>query len=179
MKKLLVLLTVFALLCINTLAFGDTAAAVAPQTANAGKTFDVVLVFYGNVTEAVQFELEYDKTLLSLENVSALPEKWIAEYAESFLVYDTDLEHALDGETELIKLTFTVLENVSKKTSVTVRFNDIEDNNGQLSEAGSTVVLLPKMRIGDIDGNGNVTARDRMILSRYLDSWDGYDIYFD
>ncbi|MBR4184579.1 MAG: hypothetical protein IKQ87_02335, partial [Clostridia bacterium] len=30
----------------------------------------------------------------------------------------------------------------------------------------------------DIDGDGDITAKDRMILARYLAKWTGYEQYF-
>lgn len=32
---------------------------------------------------------------------------------------------------------------------------------------------------GDIDGDGFITAKDRMILARYLAGWQGYNQYFE
>ena len=34
------------------------------------------------------------------------------------------------------------------------------------------------LEAADLDKNGTVNTRDAMILARYVNGWEGYDIYF-
>ncbi len=161
----------FTLLAVNVHALGTAAEAVAPEKVRAGEELDIVLMYCGNETEAVQFELEYDEELLLLDGASAAQDGWSAEYADSFVVYDTDLEHPLNGRKALVTLTFTVLDDIKSATDVTVLFKNIEDDSCILSEAECVITLLPKTIKGDIDGDGSLTANDRMMLARFVAGW--------
>jgi len=55
--------------------------------------------------------------------------------------------------------------------------------SSRVSAAGETTFIPTKRDadgrlIGDIDGNGAVTGKDRLILERFLAGWDGYDKWF-
>ena len=67
-------------------------------------------------------------------------------------------------------------------------FGDV-DGNGEVEVVDATwiqrhlvsidIPFTIDLKTADIDGDGQVTQADKVILSRYLAHWEGYDKYFN
>lgn len=65
-------------------------------------------------------------------------------------------------------LTFNAL--AVENTSVEITELHTLESSRFLGSVSSTKII-----VGDVDGDGNVTPTDRMILARYIAKWDGYE----
>ena len=88
-------------------------------------------------------------------------------------VYFVDQINSAPGST----IEFEVLPKLPTETMAMTLFITSDDGKAAVSVPLSylAAAAATDYKIGDVNADGNVTAKDRMILVRYLAGWDGYD----
>ena len=86
-----------------------------------------------------------------------------------------------DDEVTLLTLIFTVPSDAEVSTVYDVKFNGTGNTFGDSDEELITVkktdgkvTVKGDYLVGDVDNDGKVTQKDRIMLSRYLAKWSGY-----
>lgn len=95
-----------------------------------------------------------------------------------FLGYGGDAKtgRLLTGEVELISLTYTITDSANYKLTVkSGSFKACYSGERHMTDNRYIcTVRTGDVMKGDVDGNGKVTARDCLILTRYLAGWSEY-----
>ncbi len=142
----------------------------------------------GTVTE-VKEDVDGDKTEDVLYNGSdKLTVKYDKATAEKYymvwLVEGTTLPSSDPGKVYFVDqataagttVTLDVTPKLPTKTMQMTLFITSDDGKATVSVPVSYLAgAASDFKIGDVNMDGNVTAKDRMILVRYLAGWDGYD----
>ena len=129
--------------------------------------------------QGVQGVLTFDTQQLTLLSMEAVPDGWIAETGAegTFIVYDDSLEAPLTGTQTLARLTFAVQEALPANTEITVQLTT-ENEHADTAEA-QLVMIVRTVLPGDVNADGSVDDKDRMLLSRFLADWNISAYMFD
>lgn len=164
-------------------------------TAKAGKTVTMNLSLKNNPgVNSVRLHLSYDTEALTLTDVKDLG--ILGEFTMDssqmtklplIISWEGDkFENNFTEDGAFAALTFEVKPGVPEgQYSVSVSYDEeqydianTELNNVHLDIVNGGVTVK-NIEPGDTDGDGSITNRDRMILSRYLAGWSGYDEMID
>jgi len=166
----------------------DAQITVGNASARAGGTISVPVVVSNNPgIVSMTLKVSYDTSVLTLTGVtdtgllsgSMHTTKYTSPYT---LTWENDTASAnIKVNGTLVYLLFTVSANATEGTSmisITTPMDGIYDYDGDNVdfEMISGSVEIRNYIIGDVNGDGSVTNKDRLVLSRYLAEWDGYDI---
>ena len=159
-------------------------------TGRAGNTVDVTISLKNNPgINSVRIAVGYDTnamTLTAIKDAGLLGElsNDPSQMSKSpyTIVWEGDkFDKNFTDNGTIATLTFAVKEGVSEGTyPITIRYDedkyDIMDVNMEIVhlDVVNGGVAVKNVIIGDADGDGEVTPRDRVILSRYLSNWGGY-----
>jgi len=153
----------------------------APEEVNVGAAFDVVVKVEASAA-ALQYEVAYDSKLELVETTAA------DSYAEeSFLAYDdsgiwltgdnvTGENPVLNGIAnktltgKFVTLTFKATEEVESATiTVSVLGGNADEKYVTFDDASASVkAVKPPYTLGDVNGDGEITARDILRLKQYV-----------
>ncbi len=134
--------------------------------------------------------VHYDTNALRLKSVSDKGLVPGAMHSNDLTMMPYRLNWANDTASEnitangdIVVLTFEVLENAPiGKTKIEVSYRSEYDNildvefNPVYFEVNAGEIDISNVLIGDVDGNGVITQKDRMVLARYIAGWTGYSI---
>lgn len=159
-------------------------------TGRAGNTVDVTISLKNNPgINSVRIAVGYDTnamTLTAIKDAGLLGElsNDPSQMSKSpyTIVWEGDkFDKNFTDNGTIATLTFAVKEGVSEGTyPITISYDedkyDIMDVNMEIVhlDVVNGGVAVKNVIIGDADGDGEVTPRDRVILSRYLSNWGGY-----
>ena len=159
-------------------------------TARAGSNVDVTISLKNNPgINSVRIAVGYDTnamTLTAVKDAGLLGElsNDPSQMSKSpyTIVWEGDkFDKNFTDNGTIATLTFAVKEGVSEGTyPITISYDedkyDIMDVNMEIVhlDVVNGGVAVKDVIIGDADGDGEVTPRDRVILSRYLSNWEGY-----
>ena len=88
---------------------------------------------------------------------------------------DAKTGRLLTGEVELISLTYTITDSANYGLTVkSGSFKACYSGDKAMTAPYTCKVRTGDVMKGDVDGNGKVTARDCLILTRYLAGWSEY-----
>ena len=160
------------------------------RTAIIGNTVEVKILMKDNPgVTSMRLHVSYDKSALTLVGVQDGEILGTKNHPENLNTYpyilswvnDTVHEnYANDGT--LVTLTFAVspgaeLGDYDIQVSYDNSLDEITDVD--MNTVDFTVIngilSVTNVLIGDVNGDGKVTSKDRIILSRHLDNWEGYE----
>ena len=181
MKRIIsyLLSALFILSCISAGAFasGEPRYTLSDTTVNAGDVFTVEVAIADNPgIISLRFKVEYDSTALELQSVTdtgllkgyTAPSPTIASpytlrWADSAATSDNSASGAVE------KLTFKALK-VAEAT-VAIKHEEARTSNGtKIAFAGTSasIKIASNTVIGDMDGDGEVTMKDVLVMRRYI-----------
>lgn len=155
-----------------------------------GKTVNVTLSLKNNPgITSMRLHVSYDTSVLTLTNVSDGGILGTSNHPDNLNTHPYIVSWANDtsrdnytSEGVIVTLTFSVSETATLGDhNITVSYdNDMEEIlNVDLETVDfyvtGGIVTVSDVLIGDINGDGKVTSKDRIILARYLDKWEGYE----
>lgn len=155
-----------------------------------GDSVDVTISLAENPGIAsMQLNVAYDDDKLTLVSVSDSGNLGTAVHSNNLSLNPCVLTWANDLVTEnftfngdIVTLTFAVAEDAEiGETPITVTYDhdnyDIIDADGApvAFEVVNGSVNITDVIIGDVNRDGRVNTQDRLILTRYLAKWTGYD----
>lgn len=80
----------------------------------------------------------------------------------------------LKGEVEVVALTYTITDSANYKLTVkSGSFKACYSGDKAMTDPYACKVRTGDVMKGDVDGDGEVTPRDRMLLARYVAGWPG------
>lgn len=154
----------------------------------AGRTVDVKLTLQNNPGIAsMSLKVHFDSSVLILTEVldggilgeNAHKPEMTSPYTLSW-VNDLATENFTENGT-LVTLRFTIAEDAPEGIYTIVATYDADSGDimdkdllDVEMEIISGSVNVSKLLIGDVNGDGEISARDRAVLTRYLADWEGY-----
>jgi len=80
-----------------------------------------------------------------------------------------------NGETVIVLTVKAKEDIVEEKSEQTVTADVYSQTDKENPITGNCTFKVGNVMIGDLDGDGEITSKDRTILSRHLAEWDGYE----
>ena len=134
MKKMIVLLTVVALLlcCVPTVFAAGGAYWSGPDTVRAGDTFTLHFYAGGGILGG-NGTVSYDSSVLTLQGYTGtLGGTWAVELSgNTFVFYDNTMENPLTGYSSIFRATFTVNAGVAPGTAINVSASGLLSDGNQ------------------------------------------------
>lgn len=164
-------------------------------TGRAGNTVDVTISLKNNPGVAsVLITVGYDMNAMTLTDVTdagilgdmVIDRSQMGNSPYTISWEGDNLKENCTADGTIATLTFTVKEGVAEGSyPLTVNYD--ESQYGIMDTEGNSLhldivnggITVRNVVLGDVDGDGNITPHDRMVLSRYLAKWNGYDTQID
>ncbi len=161
---------------------------VGSASVTAGKTITIPVDIQKNPgIVSMTLKVAYDTSVLTLvgvEDTGLMPgEMHTSTYISPYtLTWENDTvreNYTVSGT--LVNLTFTVSETAEPgeySIKVTTPVDGIYNYDGENVDfyMVNGCVTVRDYIVGDVNGDGAVTNKDRLLLARYLAAWDGYDL---
>ena len=138
---------------------------------------------------SMRLHVAYDTSVLTLTNVTDGGIIGTKNHPDNLSVYPYILSWANDTVRENFTSDGTIA-TLTFAVSPDAEFGDYEikvSYDNELDEITNVdmdvvdftpidgIISISNVLIGDVNGDGKITSKDRIILSRYLDNWEGYE----
>ncbi len=138
---------------------------------------------------SMALKLEFDQSVLELvsaddSGILGVTNHQTSNYPYRFSWENDTLTKDITATGDVLTLVFKIKDGVSVGTKTDVKLSYNFDNSDIVSAKlisreftvnNGTVEVIAKVK-GDADSDGAFTAADRVLVSRYLANWDGYDV---
>jgi len=136
MKRIVSIITVAVILCtlilpFNILAASATTSLTGPDTVRAGDTITLSFKINGSGISGASGDFSYDSNQLTLQSkTKKIADPWAVEFeGDKFISYDNNLTSPINGNKEILTLTFNV-KDIGVGTNIAVSIKNIKASDG-------------------------------------------------